>query len=200
MAEAKKQDRWLDVKDAMPTSALVLGEQTVRAITENTESLILRLSFYKMAAKLIGPDKRVLVYDCGDGIGAWVIAKECGYALGLSREEASLKNAVANFVDPRISFQRQLDEPPAGPWNGAVRFLNDAADLNAFIDDAAPRLADHGVLALGMSPTAQATDLRGAAARRFHHVFTFRETLGIVPTADGDASHLVVAVGCRPRR
>lgn len=198
MADAKKQDRWLDVKDAMAVRSITLGAQAATALADDPDSLILQLSFYKLAAKVIGPQKRVIVYRCGEGIGTWVMAKECGFSLGVDDDEAALTSARANFADERTAFATKNSPLPAGPWHAVVEYLADGVKPTVAAAEIAPQLTHDGVLVLGAQQAPAARELRKQFETRFHHVFAFEETLGIVPGEGG--GRVLVVVGCRPRR
>lgn len=199
MADAKKQDRWLDVKDAMPARSLVLGPQVSTALSDDPEGLILALSFYKLAAKLIGPGKRAVVAGCGEGIGAWVLAKECGFALGLEADAAALASARSNFTDERTAFEPWTGAFPAGPWQAIVHRTKDAVAPPALIEQAAAALSHDGLLILGSEEGSLSAEPRAWLERQFHHVFVFSESLGIVPIRERGALQVTAAVGCRPR-
>src|SRR5579872_5090053 len=62
------------------------------------------LSYYKFAAKLIGTGKRVLDIGCNEGLGTYLLHKECGFCAGVDFDEEAITRAKSNFSDAGIPF------------------------------------------------------------------------------------------------
>lgn len=62
------------------------------------------MSYYKFAAKLIGKDKKVLDIGCNEGLGTFVLGKECGFAQGIDFDEEAIHIAKTNFKEPFVEF------------------------------------------------------------------------------------------------
>ncbi len=62
------------------------------------------LSYYKFASKMIGPGRRVLDIGCSEGIGTWLLAKECGFARGVDLDSEAIEIAKGNWNEPAIEF------------------------------------------------------------------------------------------------
>lgn len=73
------------------------------------------MCFYKFAAKMIGKAKRVVDVGAGTGFGSWLLAKECGYCLGITDDELASKN----FVSKEIDFASKMDDQL---WDGIISF------------------------------------------------------------------------------
>jgi 2-polyprenyl-3-methyl-5-hydroxy-6-metoxy-1,4-benzoquinol methylase len=63
------------------------------------------MSYYKFAAKIIGQHKKVLDLGCGEGLGTWLLAVECGLAKGMDNDRDAIKIGKRNWQDDRISFE-----------------------------------------------------------------------------------------------
>ena len=146
-------------------------------VSGDPERVLAELSAYKFAAKMIGPDRRVLDRDAGEGLGTWVLAAECGSAHGVTPDAVA---AEANWTDDRVVF---TSAAPAGEWDAVVA-LGAGAD---------PAELAGCVAARGMA-VASAPD-PGSFAAAFTHVFGFRAVGELIrPGADGPGDGLVVAV------
>ena len=61
--------------------------------------------YYKFAAHLIGSEKRVLDVGCNEGLGTYLLGKECGYAKGIDFDETAIAAATANFACEQVEFE-----------------------------------------------------------------------------------------------
>lgn len=84
------------------------------------KDLMQLLSYYKFAAKMVGSGKRVLDLGCKEGLGSWLLAKECGYCLGID-EYNHIERAKRNFQSEQIDFACQIE----GRWDAIVALNED---------------------------------------------------------------------------
>jgi len=104
MQETKS--KWNPVLDLMKgKKEIELGKYASYWFYKTPRRMLHSLSYYKFAAKLIGEDKKVLDIGCNEGIGTYVLAKECGYAKGVDFDKEAIKIANKNFPEPNLSFE-----------------------------------------------------------------------------------------------
>ena len=101
MAQADDQSRWQPVKEMMAGAADVsLGAKHSYHMANTPCRLLYTLSYYKFACKLIKPpgtkNKRVLDIGCGEGMGTWTLAAECGYAKDVDFDQDLINTAKQN--------------------------------------------------------------------------------------------------------
>ncbi len=114
---------WSEVTQIMAVDEVRLGRRTSDWFDRAPQRILNHTSYYKFAAKMLGKDRRVLDICCGDGLGTWILAAECGYAMGIDPDEIAVSIAQGNWTDPRVTFAcGELAELPAGPWGGVVCF------------------------------------------------------------------------------
>jgi len=175
-------------------------------------------SYYKFAARLIGREQRVLDVGCSEGLGTWLLANECGSALGIDPDKAAVQVARQNWRDPRIEFtcgDFLAAEP--GQYDAVVNFDVIEHIFPEHAEDFLARLAEN-IVADGMAivgtPSLQgqayASDvskaghvnvysgerLEAAMRRHFRHVFMFAANDEVVHTGFLPMAHYLIAVGC----
>ena len=82
------------------------------------------MSYYKFASKLIGKEKRVLDVGCNEGLGTFLIGKECGFAKGIDFDEEAITQAKKNFKEPFVDFEAGdfLESISIEKWDAVVNF------------------------------------------------------------------------------
>jgi 2-polyprenyl-3-methyl-5-hydroxy-6-metoxy-1,4-benzoquinol methylase len=200
MSEAR-DDRWNVVKQAMGDQSLVFGTQFSDWLQNQPRLLLQRMSYYKFAAKLIGPNKRVLDVGCGEGVGAWLLAVETGFARGIDTNADAIASATSNFgSDPRVEFACEdfLAAASAG-WDAVV--CVDEIDAQRFCDRARTSLKHDGICVFAApNDTANAhAELRSLVERFFHHVFLFGANEELIHLHELARCSRFLAVGCRGR-
>ena len=82
------------------------------------------MSYYKFASKLIGKGKRVLDVGCNEGLGTFLIGKECGFAKGVDFDEEAIVQAQKNFTEPFVEFEVGdfLQSEESATWDAVVNF------------------------------------------------------------------------------
>ena len=162
-AQTEKDSRWQPVIDLMAGARPVeLGVMHSYHARNTPRRLLYTTSYYKFAAKLIhansGGDSRVLDVGCGEGIGTYLVAKECGFARGVDFDADLIATAQRNWVEqqdePICEFAAKdfLEEPQAD-FNAVINFdvIEHIQPNNAerFIVGMAENLKDHGVAVVG---------------------------------------------------
>jgi len=223
-ADGKKS--WNEVKDFMGRASLPLGPHASYWLRKSPRRLLHAMSYAKFAAKMIGvqPEGReILEVGCAEGLGAWLLAKECGPVLGLDLDAEAIDVAKASFQGPARFECRDFLDPDADlrGFGGLVSLdvIEHIRPENAvrFWTCAAGALADDGVAVIGTpslesqqyaSEVAKAghvncysgARLREEALAHFHHAFLFGGNDEVVHTGFPAMCHYLIVVCCRPRR
>ena len=180
------------------------------------------LSYYKFAAKLIGQGKRVLDIGCNEGLGTYLIAKECGFAKGVDFDEEAIQTAQKNFPEEIVQFAMEdfLETPATSSWDAVINFdviehiLPEHADR--FIAGMCAHLSSTGLAIIG-TPSLISQDFASAVSKKghvniysherleaemkkhFHFVFLFSANDEVIHTGFLPLSHYFIAVGCKKK-
>ena len=180
------------------------------------------LSYYKFAAKMIGTQKRVLDIGCNEGIGTYLIAKECGFAKGIDFDKQAIEQAQENFNETCVAFEIGdfLQISPQPKWDAIVNF--DVIEhifpehVDQFMQRICSNLKEEGVAIIGTpSYISQqfASDiskkghvniydpirLKKELSNYFHYVFLFAANDEVVHTGFLPLAHYLIAVCCKKR-
>lgn len=102
------ESRWEPVRQMMENAKPVtLGSMHSYQMRNTPGRILYTSSYYKFASKMIGQKKTVLDIGCGEGLGTWLIAKECGSAHGLDFDQDLIQTAKENWTEDFISFDCQ---------------------------------------------------------------------------------------------
>ncbi|MGE0229966.1 MAG: class I SAM-dependent methyltransferase [Dehalococcoidia bacterium] len=220
---AGKDDRWHEVR-AMQQDVpnIEFGQHVAYWFHRSPRRTLHATSYYKFAAKMVGKGKRVLDIGCGEGLGTWLMAVECGQAKGVDFDADAIASAQRNWIDPRISFEcgDAFELPGDQKWDAVVNFdviehiYPEHADQ--FLEKIAGLLAPEGVVVIG---TPNITSRQYASAvtnaghvnmysgerleeslsRLFHHVFVFSANDEVVHTGFWPMAHYLLALACDRR-
>jgi len=234
-ADTEQDSRWQPVIDLMAGAAPVeLGVMHSYHARNTPRRLLYTTSYYKFAAKLISANtppqnnakSRILDVGCGEGIGTYLVAKECGFARGVDFDAQLIATAKRNWVD--------ADEQPICEFS-AADFLEEArADFDAvinfdviehiqpanakrFIRGMTQNLTDHGMAVVGtpsLNSAQYASTVTNAGhvnlytserlhdemAAHFSRVFMFGANDEVIHTGFAPMCHYLLAVGVGPIR
>jgi 2-polyprenyl-3-methyl-5-hydroxy-6-metoxy-1,4-benzoquinol methylase len=199
-----------------------LGRYHSYLIHRTPRRVLYSLSYYKFAAKMIGEGKRVLDVGCNEGLGSWVIAKECGFCKGIDFDERAIAIAQSNFKDPEITFAYQdFFNIPVEAWDGIVNFdvighIYPEHSLS-FIKRVADSLVPEGVALFG-TPSAISQQFASPVSKKghvniytherfyqelslhFEHLFLFAAHDEVIHTGYFPLAHYFIALCCKPKK
>lgn len=219
---AEKQElksNWKSVATLIgKVNEIKLGNYASYWMYKSPRRMLHAMAYYKFASKMIGSRKRVLDVGCNEGLGSWLLAKECGYCLGMDFDEEAIICAKNNFNDETIDFICS-DFLAAAPseWDAVVNFdviehiLPDNAPL--FFEKMAMNLNQHGIAIVG-TPSKISQEFASAVSkqghvniysyerlekemrRHFTYVFLFSAHDEVVHTGFFPLAHYFIALGC----
>ncbi|MCA8925834.1 MAG: class I SAM-dependent methyltransferase [Planctomycetes bacterium] len=219
----ERQTEWDAVKESMQAAKPVsFGQHVAYWFRKTPRRALYATSYAKFAAKMIGRGKRVLDIGCGEGLGTWLLAKECGYAHGVDFDAEAIAVGQANWGhEPSCDFTvGDAFELGEGSYDAVVNF--DVIEhvypehAGAFLDGMVGLLAEHGVVVVGTpNETAKqyasavtnaghvnlytAERLEAELRARFKYVFLFGANDEIVHTGFAPMCHYLLVVACGKR-
>src|SRR3990167_8198195 len=196
----EEKSNWDIVAQKMSADvSITLSSQRASLLMRHPEKLLELQAAYKFAAKLIGGNKTVLDLDCSDGFSTYLLAKECGRAIGIIQDSQLANLAKANFSGGQVSFMEEL--LPNGFNNSffdAITFLNneDPYILYGWLSQHINLLQRFGVCIVKIPP-AGPTVHQEKLSSYFRQVFSFTLNYefvrpGVYPHAN---SYLFLAAG-----
>jgi 2-polyprenyl-3-methyl-5-hydroxy-6-metoxy-1,4-benzoquinol methylase len=213
---------WLVVKEGMRLEPITLGSHVSYWMRHSPRRLLYSQSYYKFAGKLIGPGRSVLDLGCGEGLGTWVLAKECGRAQGVDFDAEAIAAAKTNWQSDAIQFScEDFFEARLGRFDAIVALdvieHIPAEQSEGWIRMIQEHLTEYGIAILGTpnitaqqyaSEVARAGHvnlysgdrLRDQLKRHFHQVFLFGANDEVVHTGYLPMAHYLIAVCCRKRQ
>lgn len=217
MNSNENNSHWLEGKGKV-VSVLGFGRHLAYWMRHSPRRMLHSMAYYKFAARMIGKGKTVLDIGCGEGLGTWLLAVECGKAFGLDLDDQAIATAKANWNSPIIDFVYcDFFEHDRGVYDGIVgidvieHLPPDRAAL--FFKLVADNLAPDGVVILGTpNLTGQqfASDiskidhvnvysgerLESELRAYFKHVFIFAANDEVVHTGFLPMAHYLIAMAC----
>jgi SAM-dependent methyltransferase len=213
---------WEGVKELMEAAPVEFGQHIGYWLHQTPRRMLHSTSYYKFAAKMIGRPRRVLDIGCGEGLGTWLLAVECGAAVGADLDADAIACARRAWTDPRIGFRLgDAFEAAAGEsWDAVVSFdvieHVEPARADAFLDGVAGLLDPSGVAIVG---TPNETSARYASAvtnaghvnlysgerllaalrERFRFAFLFGANDEVVHTGFTPMAHYLLVLACGVR-
>jgi len=225
MSEAKCETKsnWQCVSDLIKDQPPIkLGRYASYWFFKTPRRMLHCLSYYKFAAKMIGKSKRTLDLGCNEGLGTYVIAKECGFTKGIDFDRIAIETAQSNFSDPNVSFEYGdfLASSGVSDWDAVVNF--DVIEhiyperVEPFWQTLASHVIKEGVVIVG-TPSLISQQfasevskqghvnvytperLEAEMSRYFSHVFLFAAHDEVVHTGYLPLAHYLIAVGCKKK-
>jgi len=188
-------------------------KQKIHTEINTPKRILFTLARYKFAAKIIGAGN-ILEVGCGEGLGTWLLAKECGMVKGIDTDEEAIKDAKRNWDTPFecVDFLTMKSEE----WDAVV-----ALDViehifrkneNRFFRKVADCLTQEGIAVIGTPNSTSykysSEMVRNAHINRyswkrlkkvmekyFHNVLMFGSNDEMVHTGYLPMAHYLIAVG-----
>jgi 2-polyprenyl-3-methyl-5-hydroxy-6-metoxy-1,4-benzoquinol methylase len=215
--------RWQPVKDLMQhADKVTFGKHISYWFRKSPRRALHSMSYYKFASRMIGDQKSVLDIGCGEGLGTWLLAKECGQATGIDLDSDAIRTASNNWNDETISFVENDFLSIAFPrsFDAVVNF--DVIEhihpdhMPLFLDKVISVLPREGIFIAGTpnsysqqyaseiskaghinvySPEALETQMR----QYFRHVFCFSANDEMVHTGYNKLAHYLLVLCCNKK-
>ncbi|MCX5751938.1 MAG: class I SAM-dependent methyltransferase [Candidatus Saganbacteria bacterium] len=221
MNRHKENSIWQPVKDFMRGSSILIGSCYADYFIHLPLKILQMTSYYKFAAKMIGPGRRVLDVGCGEGLGTWLLAKDCGKAKGIDVNKEAIEVAKRNWVDKRINFQNVDFLRMKNSHYDAIVSIDVVGhafskNTGAFLDKISACLTAHGIVVIGMpniifaksfSSVTRSGRVNQCLGERvelgmkkyFKHVFVFGANDEVVHAGFLPMANYLIAVGCLKR-
>ncbi len=222
MKETKSNWSCVTKKFIQQERSIKLGQYAAYWFQKTPRRMLHAMSYYKFASKLIGTKKKVLDIGCNEGLGTYLIAKECGYALGVDLDKGAVATAKNNFSEKCIAFTEKdfFQMNAESKWDAVTNFdviehiLPENAD--AFFKGICAHLKPEGLAVIG-TPSQISQEfaskvskkghvniysherLEETMRRHFEFVFLFAANDEVVHTGYLPLAHYFIAVGCKKK-
>lgn len=201
--------------------SIELGRYVSHWFYQTPRRLLHSLSYYKFAAKMIGSGKRVLDVGCNEGLGTFVLAKECGFARGFDFDQEAIATAKRNFSETNIEFkQDDFLNSSESNWDALTSF--DVIEhiypenIDLMWNKVASSLTEEGVAIIG-TPSLISQQFASEISKKGHvniytgdrlesemrkvftHVFIFSAHDEVIHTGYQPLAHYFIAIGCKKK-
>lgn len=207
MDRRQRSSSWSQVLKLMGEERIpCLGAHSSYLYKNSPREFIGLMNYYKFAAKMIGFKKRVLDIGCIEGLGTWLLAVECGFAMGIDNSCKSVKRVSQIWKDPRISFKcADIFSLKPSLWDAVVSFdvfkQIPRRHFRMFMSSIAGNIAEDGVgvFAAVNRNSYSFKRLEQAVSKVFKYIFLFHMTNELIYAGySKNAQHLIV-LGCKRR-
>ena len=209
-----------EMRESLGDRRIALGRYYSYWFDRTPRRALYHLSYYKFAAKLIGSPRQVLDVGCSEGIGTWLLAKECGFARGIDLDAEAIEVAAANWTEDQVEFAcEDFLAADVCRFDALTSFdviehvMPENAD--AFLARVAASLGEDGIAVIG-TPSEEGQRYASEVSRKghvnvydgerlidalgthFRHAFLFGANDEVVHTGVPPMSHYLIGVGVRP--
>lgn len=182
-----ESEAWARVTSQFGEHALTLDRRSARRLRHRPQELSILLGRYKFLGRLATRGKRVLEVGVAESLGSRLLGEFAASYVGVDADVDFVAQANANFAPLKLRFQTtpvaaekshdlivclELDRALAATGEKAS-----AGNIASFVAGLCSRLADDGILAVGVhrgDAGGSAAELRAAMVARFEQVLTFR--------------------------
>lgn len=219
---SREAQKWADAKQAFGDDRITLGPYFTFIVRKSPRRLLHLLSYYKFAAKMIGPGKRVMDIGCSEGFGTILLAEHAEHCVGVDVDADAIAVANATLASDKLEFivadvlQQGLGRFAAAVSLDVIEHIYQENE-DAFVAAVAGSLEADGIFVIGTpNVTADryanehsrrghvnmfdAERLRALGLRHFHNVFSFSANDEIVHTGFSPMAHYLLALCVGPRR
>jgi 2-polyprenyl-3-methyl-5-hydroxy-6-metoxy-1,4-benzoquinol methylase len=217
----EKNSVWQPVKDFMGHKSVTIGNHHTYHFMHSPRKILHMMSYYKFAAKMIGPEKKVLDVGCGEGLGTWLLAKECGRVTGVDLDREAIDVAKKNWDDKKTKFlYKDFLKMRTEKYDAAVSFdvVEHILPGNAakFFGKIADSLSAEGIVVIGTPNITSAKyaskvtklghvnlysgeRLEAELKKHFKFVFMFGANDEVIHTGYLPMAHYLIALACQKR-
>lgn len=218
MEKTKELQQWESAKKMMTVdSGVTLGPYFSHIVRKSPRRLLHLLSYYKFAAKMIGPQKSILEVGCSEGFGTGILAEFATRLLAVDIDQDAIKIAQDSFTKPNVTFEcRDFLKTNLGAFDSAACF--DVIEHifpeneNLFLKGLADHLTPEGMAVVG-TPSLNSDQyanphtreghvnlysgerLQASMERFFKKVIVFSANDELVHTGYWPMAHYFLAVG-----
>ena len=220
MSYFQEKSGWEPVKEMMGNRKILLGQFLSYQFTKTPRRVLYSMSYYKFAAKIIGSGKRVLDVGCGEGLGTWLLALECGKAKGIDMDSDAIKIAKKNSISSKISFKCEnflTTDTKKRKWDAIVIFdviehilpmnmsrffqkVTSCLNSSGVIIIGTPNITSHQyaseITKVGHVNIYSADRLEEELRQYFSHVFIFGANDEIIHTGFLPMAQYLIAISC----
>lgn len=213
---------WRETKAMLNERPVTLGPYFSFIVRRTPRRLLYMLSYYKFAAKMIGPNKRIIDVGCSEGLGTVILAEFAASCIGFDQDRDAIEAANASVASDRLRFEvcDSLIDPL--PCCDAVVSLDTIEHIpreseDAYVRAFANALTERGVCVIGTpnetsrqyaSPWTNAGHinlfsadrLQALAERHFRNVFLFSANDEVVHTGFSPMAHYLIVLCVDPQR
>ena len=169
---SREAEQWREAKELHGNHQLTLGPYFSHMVLKTPRRMLHLLSYYKFAAKIIGPGKRVLDVGCSEGFGTNLLAETAASCLGADLDADAIAVANQSVGSENLHFVAMdvLTTDP-GRFDAVVtldvieHIFQDNED--AFVARMARVLEPRGILVIG-TPNITSDRYAGEHSRRGH--------------------------------
>jgi 2-polyprenyl-3-methyl-5-hydroxy-6-metoxy-1,4-benzoquinol methylase len=217
-----KRSKWDPVKNLMGNvHNIELGRHLSYQLMNSPRNILYAAVYYKFAAKMVGPEARVLDIGCGEGLGTWILARECASAHGVDIDSDAINSARRNWNSDNIAFDKtDFLKMPLSTFDAVVNF--DVIEhimpenIEEFLRRVVECLTERGIAIIGtpnissVQYTSEETRsghvnmfsgerLEKEMLKHFRRVFMFGANDEVVHTGFLPMAQYLFAMGCLPR-
>jgi SAM-dependent methyltransferase len=201
--------------------SITLGPYFSFIVRRSPRRLLHMLSYYKFAAKMIGPRRRVLEVGCSEGFGTVLLAEAASEVVALDFDADAIAVANATLAGPHLRFvQGDATKMSLGVFDAAVT-LDTIEHVpheqeREFVAGIAAQLQRRGVAIIGTPNETSdryasahtraghinlfsAPRLEALCADHFENVFLFSANDELVHTGFAPMAHYLLALCVAPR-
>ena len=182
--------------------AISLGKHASDWFYKTPRRMLNSLSYYKFAAKMIGKERRVLDIGSNEGLGTFLLAKECGYAKGIDLDEESIVRAQSNFAGETLTFAKGdflTISKDLGKWDAVTSFDVIGENRALFFKAITDSLTPHGLAIIGTPSPSDSERFEKEMRNFFEYVFLFGASDEIVHTGYSSSTPYLIAIGAKKR-
>jgi len=221
MQSSREAEQWREAKAFIGNESVTLGPYFSFIVRKSPRRLLHLLSYYKFAARMIGPGKRVLDVGCSEGFGTILLAEQAASALGVDLDAEAIATANASVASETLRFS-VMDVLATDPGRfDAVVTLDVIEHIfqeheDAFVARLASMLDPRGIAVIGTPNVTSdqyanehsrrghvnlfsAERLRALALVHFQNVFLFSANDEVVHTGFAPLAHYLLALCVGPR-